>query len=282
MGGAQLTRIIWLTDLHLNFCSELTIERLYAEIEASTPDALLIGGDIDESTGLLNSLKKIERQLRLPVYFVLGNHDYYHGSIDVMRQEVTAHSRESQYLHWLPQTEVVPLTQEVCLIGHGGWADGRYGTYSTSNVMLNDYVLIEELAELDKNERLTRLKTLGDEAAACIFDRLKQALAQFKFVILLTHVPPFQEAAWHEGQISSPEFLPHFSCKAMGDILLQRMSGQIQARLLVLCGHTHSPGVAWPLPNVRVLTGAAKYGQPRIQRIFDLDQPSSVFSVFGQ
>lgn len=36
-------------------------------------------------------------------------------------------------------------------------------------------------------------------------------------------------------------------------------------RLTVLCGHTHSPGVFRPAPNILVRTGGAEYGAPRIE-----------------
>jgi hypothetical protein len=39
--------------------------------------------------------------------------------------------------------------------------------------------------------------------------------------------------------------------------------------LTVLCGHTHSPGVARILPNLVVYTGAAEYGSPMVQRVFE-------------
>ena len=269
--------MVWLTDLHLNFCNDASLERFYETVEAAKPDVLLIGGDTNEAAALASSLKTIGRRFPIPIYFVLGNHDYYHGSIDHVREEMTTLSNESEFLRWLPTSGVVALTENVGLVGHGGWGDGRNGSYATSNVMLNDYVLIEELAGLAKGDRLIRLNALGDEAAACLSEDLSEALAQFDHVIVLTHVPPFPEATWHEGEVSGPEFLPHFSCKAVGAVLLDTMSGQRGKQCLALCGHTHSPGEAWPLPNLRVLTGGAEYGQPSIQRVFDLDRPETVF-----
>jgi hypothetical protein len=42
-----------------------------------------------------------------------------------------------------------------------------------------------------------------------------------------------------------------------------------QRQLTVFCGHTHSPGECRPLPNVHILTGGAKYGQPAVQRVLE-------------
>jgi predicted MPP superfamily phosphohydrolase len=44
-----------------------------------------------------------------------------------------------------------------------------------------------------------------------------------------------------------------------------------ERELLVLCGHTHGRGACCPLPNVEILTGGAVYGEPEIQRLFDLE-----------
>lgn len=86
--------------------------------------------------------------------------------------------------------------------------------------------------------------------------RLPQALSEFQHVIFATHVPPFREACWHRGKISDDDWLPHFTCKAVGDVLLEIMKENPDRKLIVLCGHTHGAGEAQQLPNLKVLTGA--------------------------
>ena len=53
--------------------------------------------------------------------------------------------------------------------------------------------------------------------------------------------------------------------KVTGEALVEAVSRRADRRVTVLCGHTHSPGEYRPLPNLRVLTGAAQYGKPSIQ-----------------
>ncbi len=134
--------------------------------------------------------------------------------------------------------------------------------------MMNDYRLIHELAPWNKRERLEVLHAMGDEAAAHLRRVLPQALEAYAQVILLTHVPPLREACWYEGQLSDDEWAPHFTCKAVGDALLEIMPGYPEHHLTVLCGHTHSRGETHPLPNLKILTGAAEYGRPEIEQIF--------------
>ena len=266
-GGLQIG---WLTDIHLNFLSLESRSTFYTRLHNENLDALLIGGDIGEADSVVPILTELAAAVEIPVYFVLGNHDFYHGSIAAVRQAIAECCASSPWLHWLPNMAVVPLTADTALIGHDSWADGRLGDFFASEVMLNDYVLIEELRSLKKPQRFAALQALGDEAAAYLEDRARQALAQRRNILVLTHVPPFRESCWHEGQISNQDYLPHFACKAVGERLAALMRERQQNNMTILCGHTHSPGVAYILDNLCVLTGGAEYGHPKLQRIFDL------------
>lgn len=263
-------RVVWLTDIHLNFIDHDRIEAFCRDICAARPDAILISGDIGEAANVDGYLQRLEASLPVPIYFVLGNHDYYGSSLTVVREKIVAISRQSNHLYWLPSADVVELTAETGLIGHDGWADARFGDYANSQVMLNDYLMIAELRDLNRTQRLTRLNSLGDAAAEHFRNLLPQALGRFRHLLVLTHVPPFREACWHEGKISGDDYLPHFSCKAVGDVLVEMMQARTEQKMTVLCGHTHSSGEVEILPNLLVRTGAAVYGRPQIQDVLEL------------
>lgn len=258
-------KILWATDIHLNFVNSVKLDAFCYKITALNPDAVLVGGDIAESGSLINILSTLEGKIKCPIYFVLGNHDYYHSSISGVREKIQKRTNSSSYLHYLTNTGIVKLTPDTCLIGHDSWSDGRNGDYSNSNVRLNDYVLIKELANLDDQARLKKLNQLGDESAIFFREQLSQALPNFQHILILTHVPPFSEACWHEGDLSNDDFLPHFSCKAAGDVFIEMMSKHPNKNMTILCGHTHSGGFSQILPNISVRTGGAVYGQPNIQ-----------------
>jgi hypothetical protein len=164
----------------------------------------------------------------------------------------------------------VTLAPDVALVGVDGWADGRFGDYARSPVMLNDYVLIADLAGLSRGARLARLKQLGDEEALRLEGPLAAALERHRRVIVGTHVPPFKEACWHEGRISDDSFLPHFTCRAVGEVLRRAALANPGRKIRVLCGHTHGAGTAEILPNLKVVTGGAEYGEPRVQGVIEL------------
>jgi Icc-related predicted phosphoesterase len=142
---------------------------------------------------------------------------------------------------------------------------------------LNDYFLITELRSLQKQERYAKLNALGDEAAEFLEYRVLEALPRCQNVIVLTHVPPFRESCRHEGQISTGDFLPHFACRAVGERLASIMRAHPDRNMVVLCGHTHSPGFARILDNLVVLTGGAQYGVPAFQQVLEPESLSLRF-----
>lgn len=87
---------------------------------------------------------------------------------------------------------------------------------------------------------------------------------------MLNHVPPFKEACWHQGQLSGDDWLPFFSCKAVGDVLQDAMKQHSDVAMTVLCGHTHSAGACQILPNLKVTTGCTEYGAPQVQQIVEI------------
>lgn len=94
-----MTRVVWLTDLHLNFVGSERVEQFLDEIIATESTAVLIGGDVGEAETVATYLAQFDSRLKRPIYFVLGNHDFYKGSIprvrDAIRQLCCEHSNLS-------------------------------------------------------------------------------------------------------------------------------------------------------------------------------------------
>ena len=263
-----MTRVAWLTDIHLEFLAPKERLAFVDGLTESTPDIVLVGGDTGTASNCAQFLQLIEMRLQRPIYFVLGNHDYYHGSIAQVRAAAEELARSAPWLRWLQALEVVQVTKTTGLIGHGSWADGRLGNGRASQVEVNDYYLIKELTGLSQQRRFVQLAKLGDQGAEHFRRFLPRACMRFRNIMLLTHVPPFRDACWHEGQLSDDEYLPHFACKAVGDVLLSVMREYSECKLTVLCGHTHSEGVVNILPNLQVKTGSTEYGRPCLQELF--------------
>lgn len=263
-------RLCWLTDLHLNHLPLEQAERFLLEVRDQAADAVLLTGDIAEHPESEVFLSRMAEVIGRPIYFVLGNHDYYFSSIAATRAIIADLCRRHPQLHYLTSSPPVVAADDLTIVGHDGWSDGRAGDFLRSLIFMNDYQFIEELAGHDKLRRLSVLNRLGDEAALAAARSLEQAIPSAKRIWFLTHAPPFRQACLYQGQVSNDEWAPHFVCEALGAVLLQKSKEHPDCEFTVLCGHTHSPGVVPITDNLQVLVGGAEYGKPEIQRIFEV------------
>ncbi len=55
----------------------------------------MISGDIAEATSIELILKEMASTIQKPIYFVLGNHDYYRGSINDLRSTVISITKDA-------------------------------------------------------------------------------------------------------------------------------------------------------------------------------------------
>jgi len=257
--------------VHFEFVDVDVVVAFCQRVIALEPAGLIIAGDIAQAPTVERYLRALDRALGMPIYFVLGNHDFYRGGIAEVRTAVSAVVERSEHLHWLSNIDYVSLTPETAIVGHDGWADARAGDYDTSPVMLNDYKLIAELSGLSHAERRQVLERLGDESASHFRRVLPLAFEQHRRVLAVTHVPPFPEASWYQGRISGPDWLPHFTSVAAGDAMVEAMAARPDRELIVLAGHTHSGGSVRIRPNLEVRVGSAAYGSPDLQEMLPID-----------
>jgi predicted MPP superfamily phosphohydrolase len=264
-------RIAWLTDIHLNFLVPREIDLFISKVKKTNPDVVIITGDIGESHDFEEHLVKMTCDLATPILFTLGNHDFYGSSFRKVKEQAKQLIAKDDNLTWLSVSRPVQLWETIALVGHDSWADGRFGDYGGSDVELSDFYTIEDFMFLDKKDRLEVMQAAADEAVRHLSEVLPKALDMADHVIVATHVPPFREASWYRGKVSDDDYLPHFSCKAVGDVILDAMADRDEKKLTVLCGHTHGSGEAQISDSVLALTGKARYGHPEIQQIFEFD-----------
>ncbi len=131
----QKLRFLLVTDLHLGTTNNENIfQTLYNTAKEEQVDYIFIGGDmIDESTSdeLIASayewLSKITKEY--PVYFVLGNHEYIRGGVELIVEQM-----ELSGVH--------VLTDEVVLVDEAFYLIGRIDKYqsivSTERASLED------------------------------------------------------------------------------------------------------------------------------------------------
>ena len=266
-------RATWLTDIHLNFLRPLALQQFYDRVKAEQPEALLVTGDIGEADSAIRFVDELGAQTGAPVYFVLGNHDYYRSSIRIVREQAQRASKHGTYM---PAVEPIRITERTVMLGVDGWGDAQCGDLS-SPVQLSDWNLIEDFrrARGDRAARCEILQRLGANEGRALRELLERVPADARAVLVLTHVPPFPGACIYGGQQSDPSWLPWFTCIATGEALADYADAHPDTQITVLCGHTHGVGTYRPWPNLEIRTGGWQpgvedYGNPLVQATLEI------------
>lgn len=271
-----MKRFTWATDIHLDFVEKKEMNLFVQSIKAQRADALFLTGDIANAKDIKTKLPELQQQIGIDIFYVLGNHDYYGGSISGVRQWAAEMTDGHPHLHWMPECGVVVLDDHVAMVGVDGWGDGRLGNWQKSNILLNDWDAIQDFRQInalhDRQARLKKLRDLGMSEALHLKTSLTQALSRdYGQIVVLTHVPPWKAATWHEGEHSEDDWLPWFSCAEVGQTIIKETARFQGARVTVLCGHTHGGGHSRINSQVNAYTGEAHYYQPAVQGFFDIE-----------
>jgi len=241
------------------------------------PDFIVVGGDISNGVNIVKHLQGMAKAWDVPIYFVLGNHDYYSDSrfrpmkMAKVKKQVAGAVKNLPNMEWLDQHGVVKLTDKTALVGSGLWCDWRAGFKDKSTVWLNDYILIDDLVshpykESERQKLMRKVQKLAADHTDQLMKHFQEALDQgFENIIVVTHVPPFHEGSFYNGVVQDDDWAPHFVCTVAGDQLKAAAQKNPDVKVKVLCGHTHGQGKADILPNLHVINGPAKYRNPTAQ-----------------
>lgn len=262
-------KLAWATDIHLDHARGGT-DLFIAKANRSDVDGLVITGDISNYSLLDVHLDLLGERIDVPVYFVLGNHDAYGGSIGGSREIAHNRAAKDNSLRWLDGKNYQPLSGRSGIVGVGGWADATSGDFFKNPFMLNDYELIDELKRLPAKILQETLVRFGREAANRLKRSLKTVPESCKHLVVATHVPPWREADVYQGSVADDMYAPHFTCIAVGLVLNEYALNHLDRSITVLCGHTHGGGKCNIYPHMVCKTGKSEYGYPRIVEVLYL------------
>lgn len=249
-------RMLWLTDLHLDRATERDRKRLFRQVRNGEADAAVITGDISNGESLCTHLRQLGKALApRPVYFVLGNHDFYGASFAEVDRAVAMVTAGQRNLRHLGRGEIIPLAQDKALIGHRGWPDGRAGVGDRSGVVNQDRQMIADLRGVSDCAAFDRMRELGRVSAVYFRSVLPYALKCYRHVLVATHAPVVEQAALYNGRRCGGDFLPHFVNASAGGVLVGIARHYPRSRVTVLCGHTHNATRVRGAANFEVLVG---------------------------
>ncbi len=275
----DINSLIWLTDIHLEFCSHRRRHDLYRSINQAAGEIVVITGDLSAGTHRSAQYSELAEQVRKPIYFVLGNHDRFGTTFANAEAVVKRLATQFSHMVRLDGSQVMPLNESVALIGVDGWADGLGGEGPATKARINDFYQILDFATDPEPQVFRAMKELAHKYSQALRRSLFTSLERYRTTIIATHVPPYGGAAWHEGAPSSADYQPFFSSPTMGSLIKAVAAEHPEKSVLVLCGHTHSPG-NYRDGNILVLTGGARYGFPEISQTIHLDRLCAIFERF--
>ncbi|HUU87877.1 MAG TPA: metallophosphoesterase [Candidatus Glassbacteria bacterium] len=266
-------KLAWVTDPHLNFLSPLSIKEFCNKLNSHPADGVVITGDIAEAPTVAMFLETIATTVHKPIYFVLGNHDFYHGCIDDVRREVIDISNKYDNLHYMTDSKILELTPHTAMVGHEGWYDCRSGNFITSPFVLTDFSLIDEYRYSggSKEDIYKVSNKIAQQALQHFGYYLKEGLKKYDEIILITHVPPFTRMCMYKGGPSETDALPFFSCASLGDLIVGIKDEFPEKTLTVLAGHTHY-AASFHFEKIYGYTGAAEYGDPKVYKTLTINR----------
>lgn len=245
-----MARLLHLTDLHTEF-APFDIPPF---VSGAALDGVLIGGDTGVGMQALSVIESIWDAYRIPVLFVLGNHEYYGQEVHAFETELGRRlamlQRNGADIHWLQGTHhtiagtrIVGATlwTDMQILGDGGANARRMAERG-----MNDYrrIQITDAGPMDidvvgwaRPRALTTADTMAwhDAHKRAIFDTLATPFSG-PTVVLTHHLPSKQCIA---PRFQGDGLNPAFASEMTDDIRDSRADWW-------LYGHSHGP-VEWDL-----------------------------------
>lgn len=272
-------RLAWCTDVHFDCAGgDAGVAALAAQVKAVNADGLLLTGDISTGPKITGHLTALDRELRLPVYFVAGNHDFYGTSVAAGRQQLKGLCEIVPGLRYMSVLPYMTIGSDTALVGHDGWYDALNGDWRMTNFLMNDWRKIQEFADVAPWNPATIdllggrpsmasivgvARKLSYEAALHVAACIAAAARSHRSIVVITHVPPWENVTLH----TRPGYTSWYTSKLMGDTLAVAAKKLSRHTFTVLCGHTHSRWSGKLASNMHVHVGGAKYGAPEVQPV---------------
>lgn len=273
--------LAWYTDTHLDRARGLLLsQKLANRINELSVSGVVLTGDISNGSQIEKTLDFLATSVNVPIYFVLGNHDYHGRSLASVNDGVAQVVEKHPNLVWATQG-VTTISPGVALVGTEGWCDARVG-YKWWMRMTFDHFMIKDYSILRFSDWIKRFHDKAVRGAIILEENLRLALRAHDHAYVLTHFPPWDDSIVH-GMMK--RFWTAYDVNhALGDAIDRVMADFPSKRCTVLAGHTHVP-TSWLRGNIECRVGYARSGRPLAsERLINLpddyaDHPSQVINI---
>jgi Icc protein len=257
----------WFTDTHLNFGWPWTPLSFARQLGQENVDGLWLSGDISDGDHIIDHLCLLSDHCDFPIYFVMGNHDYYGRWIADVHDDVRKLCAERPNLIWLTESGPVTIAPGKALLGAEGWYDCQFGDRSLIPMTWDWYAIRDLRSREIWDDRFDMFRELAGNSARVIEAALENAIKNHDKVYILTHFPPFLECWGAPGILLDDLWKAYNVSWRVGLVIDEYARRYPNVQFRVLCGHTHTEKRVWVRPNLKVRVGRAKYhGRPGWER----------------
>lgn len=259
--------VAWITDPHINFICNVndSVRQMgsYLQQELNC-DTLIITGDISEGNRIIADVTELHNgwvsKGGKNTFFVTGNHDYYRSSWNKLDSDLAFLNGTIGGPVCLNGCNVI-IDDKTAIVGNSGWYDADCG--NPYKLGMSDWSLVEEYAQTGgmKDLIIETSRAHANVQNVQLITRVQELYnSGIRKITLLTHIPPWREAAWHMNSYSDDTWAPWMTNLQLGRMLCAIVDQLPELNVQVLCGHTHSSGKYQPHPRIVCLTGRADYG----------------------
>ncbi|WP_209123244.1 metallophosphoesterase [Alkalihalobacillus sp. BA299] len=230
-------RFGFIADLHIDINKKRkrgdVLDVLLAQTSEQKLDVLCIGGDVsNDYKETLATVERIEQELKMPCYFVAGNHDLWNIHYPSMKtwdiyNDLKSHPRN---LANGPQQ----LTENWVLLGDIGWYDFSFGNYKKYTV--NDFIRMKMKGSTWQDKEYTDWADHAVEIHNLFLSSFKEQLVknENKKIIFCTHV-----VSHHLFTVPTPHRIWDYFNAFLGSGEYERLASTTNNVRYALCGHVH-------------------------------------------
>lgn len=235
---------------------------------------MLVTGDFATAASLPRWLRAYSRMADRPLYFILGNHDFWGGAVREVREEVRRLTAATPGLVYLTAADRVTLTGGVALVGHDGWYDARAGRWDAPRFRMQDWDQVADFSAAGGHEAIVTIaRALADAAEADLVPRVAAAARDHAMVLVATHVPPWPLPPGRRRHPEGEWIAPWYVAERLGEALERVATANPGVEFRVLAGHAHARREGMRIaPNLTCDVGGARYGEPRLERVLELGE----------
>ena len=249
----KIRKILFTADMHLNIETRssrgLTILEEFAEaVEREKPDAVVIAGDLSTPSRAVPHIAAIRKAAGdRPLAVTLGNHDFWTGSVAGKDFHLLENTITEFWEKPCRDNNVILLDRENALWGEiaivGGYGHFDLGLawpnlrLDGKRVTRDDYLAEDRWNDFRYIPRCGEfLKVNAHAQADGIANRLDQAIAAKKRILVATHTCPWPQLNGHPRSGTDNDIFTAYAGNSLVGNEIEKRSAHVE---FLMCGHTH-------------------------------------------